>query len=150
MMLSDRCIEKRLVGGSLIIEPMPQNIQPASVDLHVAESVGLDPKAFALGSTVEYFEVPIDLGAQVDGRSTWGRRGLMVHVTAGYIDPGFRGQITLELHNVSDRFLQIDAGTRLAQIRFFQLSSPALRPYGSLGLGSHYQDSRGTIGPAKE
>lgn len=98
---------------------------------------------FLLASTLEYVKIPDWLSAQVDGKSTLGRQGLMVHVTAGFIDPGFCGRITLEIKNIGPKLVTLKAGMPICQLILHKLSSPALRPYGSEGLGSKYQFQQG-------
>lgn len=83
--------------------------------------------------------------ARVEGRSSLGRLGVMVHITAGLIDPNFTGQITLEIKNVSDKDFELIHGDSICQIVFETLSSPCLRPYGSGELGSKYQNSKGVV-----
>ena len=100
---------------------------------------------FVLASTVERVHIPRDLVAQVNGKSSHARRGLVVHQTAGFIDPGFRGQITLELSNASSWPIRLTPGMPICQLVFFQMTSAAERPYGSAGLGSHYQGQRGPM-----
>lgn len=102
--------------------------------------------SFWLATTVETVRIPTDLVAQVNGKSSLARQGLIVHTTAGFIDPGFKGQITLELKNVGMAPIPLEAGMPICQLVFFQLSSPAERPYGTEGLGSHYQ---GQAGPTR-
>ncbi len=104
------------------------------------------PGEFLLASTVETVRIPTDLVAQVNGKSSWARKGLIVHTTAGFIDPGFKGQITLELKNLSNSRLKIMPFVPICQLVFFQMTSPSERPYGSPGLGSHYQ---GQVGPTR-
>ena len=99
----------------------------------------LQPGAFALASTVQTVEIPDDILARLDGKSSLGRLGLLVHATAGYIDPGFQGTITLELANATALPITLYRYMRIAQISFMQLTTPALRPYGTPGLGSKYQ-----------
>jgi dCTP deaminase len=89
----------------------------------------LHPGEFALASTLEYVKVPLDLAARLEGRSTWGRLGLQIHATAGFVDPGFRGALTFELSNVSNIPLPLYPGVRISQICFF-LSSTTHLPYG--------------------
>lgn len=124
---------------------LQNRVQPASVDLQLdkvlknmaGETFNLDEKSmyvlqpgeFILGSTVEYVNIPHDLVARVEGRSSIGRLGVMVHVTAGYIDPGFNGNITLELFNCSDKPFQLNFGDCLCQIVFETLSCPCRNPY---------------------
>ncbi len=100
----------------------------------------LHPGEFVLGSTLERVSLPDDLVARVEGKSSLGRLGLLVHATAGYVDPGFRGHLTLELSNAANLPVTLYYLMRIAQLSFEQLSTPAERPYGSPGLGSRYQD----------
>lgn len=108
----------------------------------------LGTDAFVLASTVEKVHIPRDLVAQVNGKSSHARRGLVVHQTAGFIDPGFRGQITLELSNASMSPIKLTPGMAICQLVFFQMTSPSERPYGSKGLGSHYQGQAGATASA--
>lgn len=103
----------------------------------------LQPASFVLACTIERLVLPSDLVGRVDGRSSLGRLGLLVHATAGYVDPGFQGQLTLELSNQAPLPIALYRGMRICQVSFHRLSSPALRPYGSPGLGSKYQQQRG-------
>lgn len=164
-MLSDTSIWTELGGGLLSITPEPAEaaIQPASVDLRLdqhfqllfaegyssmlASVLTLMPGQCALGSTLETVEIPDYLAARVEGKSTWGRRFLQVHSTAGFIDPGFKGQITLELRNNSPVPLLLEAGDYICQISFELLDHPVARPYGHPGLGSHYQGQLGATAP---
>jgi dCTP deaminase len=95
-----------------------------------------------LASLVERFVVPDDLVARVEGKSSWARRFLTVH-SAGFIDPGFRGDITMELKNDGGLVLELRPGMVIAQVSFQQMTGPAARPYGTRGLGSHYQGQSG-------
>ena len=99
----------------------------------------LHPGEFVLGQTLEWVELPNDLVARLEGRSSLGRLGLLIHSTAGYVDPGWRGNLTLELSNVANLPIALYAGMRIGQISFFKMSSPVDRPYGSPDLGSRYQ-----------
>ena len=138
----------------------PRDIQPASVDLHLGDVLLnidgeeflllsndyiLEPGEFILGSTSEYVTVPVDLVAQVDGKSSIGRLGIDVHKTAGWIDPGFNGNVTLEIKNNSDRAFILHKGMCFCQIIFFTLSSPCSLPYGHRLRSNHYQGSNGTV-----
>lgn len=107
---------------------------------------GIKGGDFWLASTAEKVHIPRNLVAQVNGKSSLARKGLIVHTTAGFIDPGFRGQITLELKNVSAGPIKLTAGMPICQLVFFQMTSPSERPYGSKGLGSRYQ---GQAGPTR-
>jgi len=97
------------------------------------------PGEFVLANTLETITLPDDLVARLDGRSSLGRLGLLVHATAGYVDPGWSGKLTLELSNVSPMPIAIYCGMKICQISFLRLSTPVDRPYGSPGLGSKYQ-----------
>lgn len=103
----------------------------------------LHPGDFWLASTVETVQMPTDLVAMVNGKSSLGRKGLVIHQTAGFIDPGFKGQVTLELSNVSAKPIRLTTWMPICQLVFMQMDGPADRPYGSDGLGSHYQGQRG-------
>ncbi len=103
----------------------------------------LHPGEFVLGSTAETVAVDATLAARLEGKSSLGRLGLVVHSTAGFIDPGFSGHITLELSNVATLPIRLHPGMKIGQLCVFQLSTPARRPYGSPGLGSRYQDQHG-------
>lgn len=107
---------------------------------HVGDTVVLGPGGFVLAHTRERVKIPNDLVAVVDGRSSLGRMGLMVHVTAGYIDPGFEGQITLELHNVGEAPIRLYAGDRVCQLRFHRMAKPAVSPY-----AGKYQGDTGAV-----
>ncbi|HYP98397.1 MAG TPA: dCTP deaminase [Polyangiaceae bacterium] len=106
------------------------------------EAFILHPGEFVLGSTVERVAIPHDLVARVDGRSSVGRLAIVVHATAGFIDPGFEGEITLELSNIGRIPVRLYPGMRIAQIVFQTMTSPAERPYGR-ERGSHYHDQEG-------
>lgn len=103
----------------------------------------LQPGAFCLATTLETITLPDDIVARVDGRSSLGRLGLLVHATAGYVDPGWTGKLTLELANQSQMPIALYYGMRVAQISFLRLSSAVDRPYGTPGLGSKYQGQTG-------
>lgn len=103
----------------------------------------LHPGEFVLGSTAEYVKLPNDLVARLEGKSSLGRLGLLIHSTAGYVDPGFQGHLTLELSNVANLPITLYPGMKIGQISFFQLTSPAENPYGSGAVGSKYQGQRG-------
>jgi dCTP deaminase len=103
----------------------------------------LHPGEFVLGSTLEEVGIPADLAARLEGKSSLGRLGLMTHSTAGFLDPGFIGHVTLELSNVANLPITLYPGMRIGQIAVFQLTTAAERPYGSRGVGSKYQGQRG-------
>jgi dCTP deaminase len=99
----------------------------------------LHPGEFVLGQTLEWVELPSDIVARLEGKSSLGRLGLLIHSTAGYVDPGWKGNLTLELSNVASLPIALYFGMRIGQISYFAMSSPVERPYGSMGLGSRYQ-----------
>ncbi len=99
----------------------------------------LHPNEFVLGQTLEWVELPDDLVARLEGKSSLGRLGLLIHSTAGYVDPGWKGNLTLELSNVANLPIALYRGMKIGQISFFKMSSPVERPYGSRELGSKYQ-----------
>ena len=103
----------------------------------------LHPGEFVLGTTQEYVALPDTLAGRIEGKSSLGRCGLLTHSTAGWIDPGFQGCVTLELSNVANLPITLWPGMKIGQLCLFRLSSPAERPYGSAGLGSRYQGQRG-------
>jgi dCTP deaminase len=103
----------------------------------------LHPGEFVLGSTYEVVTLPDDIAARLEGKSSLGRLGLLTHSTAGFIDPGFSGHVTLELSNVATLPIKLWPGMKIGQFCFFRLSSPAEHPYGSDRYGSRYQGQRG-------
>jgi len=103
----------------------------------------LHPGEFVLGSTYEVITLPNDVAARLEGKSSLGRLGLLTHSTAGFIDPGFSGHLTLELSNVATLPIKLWPGMKIGQFCFFRLSSPAENPYGSARYGSRYQGQRG-------
>ncbi len=113
------------------------------VETPSGEPFMLHPGEFVLGSTVEHVRLGHDIVGRLEGKSSLGRLGLLTHVTAGFCDPGFSGYLTLELSNVSVLPITLYKGMRVGQISFFEMTSPAERPYGSPGLESRYQDQRG-------
>lgn len=145
-MLSDVNIDALMTSGRIQISPPPSvtQLQPASVDLVLGQSekYKLKPHRFTLASTLELIGLPDDHSAMVAGKSSLARLGLVVE-SAGFVDPGFRGQITLELFNMSSKPITLKIGMPICQIVFFKLESPALRPYGHPKLNSHYQNQRG-------
>jgi dCTP deaminase len=103
----------------------------------------LHPGEFVLGSTLERIAVPDDLVGRVEGKSSLGRLGLLIHSTAGFIDSGFDGHITLELANVASLPITLYPGMKIGQVSFMQMTTPADKPYGSGATGSKYQGQRG-------
>ena len=168
MILSDKTIKQMLSDKTLRIEPITeQQIQPASVDIRLGNtfsvvedsSTGIInlgeqinyrtittdtylilPGQFVLATTMEYFELPDDLTAFVEGRSSLGRMGLFIQ-NAGWVDPGFKGEITLELYNANRCAIELKAGRRVGQLVFAKMDSPALNPY-----NGKYQGQTGATG----
>ena len=172
MVLSDRTIKEELEKGHIVISPLdPNDIQPASVDLHLDRNIlvfansrrpyidvkeGLEdltqmveiqedsqfilhPGEFVLGNTLENIELPADLVARLEGKSSLGRIGLVIHSTAGFVDPGWKGHLTLELSNLARLPITLYRGMKIGQISYLRLTTPADRVYGSPSLGSKYQ-----------
>lgn len=156
MILSDKTIKEMLAAGTLVFEPVDEkSIQPASIDCRLGnhfllveenqmESITLDseikyreinsetitipPKSFLLATTQEYIELPNDLTAFVEGRSSIGRIGLFIE-NAGWVDPGFKGRITLELYNASSLPIILESGKRICQLVFCKMDQKAQNPY---------------------
>jgi dCTP deaminase len=103
----------------------------------------LHPGEFVLGSTLERIRLPDDLVARLEGKSSLGRLGLLIHSTAGFIDPGWDGHVTLELSNVANLPITIYHGMKIGQLSFVQMTEPAETPYGADAIGSKYQGQRG-------
>lgn len=160
--MSDRDIKRLLDLNVLQIDDLlEENIQPASIDLRLeldivlpdlrnenfsATQYEIEPSQFLLARTIERVKIPNGLVARVEGKSSWGRKGLLVHATAGYIDPGFEGTITLELYNLSAEPITLKQGQNICQLSLIILSSEALRPYGHAELNSKYQFQTETTG----
>jgi len=164
MILSDRDLRQRLLDRSIVVEPLTDlelQLQPASIDLRLGsqfrrgtdasgsvetlndgDDFVLAPGEFALGTTFERVHVPADLVARVEGRSSIGRLAILVHATAGFIDPGFEGEITLELANLGPTPMPLRVGSRICQVVFHVLTSPVERPYGR-ERGSKYSGQSG-------
>jgi dCTP deaminase len=155
MILSDVDLTEAMLSGSLVIDPFEAwQLQPASIDLRLGDEFVVDGertfveegkrgclprRGFALATTMEIVGVGAELVARVEGKSSFGRRGLLVHCTAGYVDPGFKGRITLELANVGNSPIYLTPGEAVCQLSVIRLTSPALHPYGSPHLRSRYQ-----------
>lgn len=130
-------IAKKPIGGiGLIVDPLDQaSINRAYEEYHFydSDSAGhywmIEPDAFLIGSTIEYLNVPNDLVCEADGRSSIGRLGLTIHQTAGFVDPGFKGRVTLEIKNESPHYLKIRPGMRIGQFVFMRMSQVANPPY---------------------
>ncbi len=113
------------------------------VEVDPKEAFILHPGEFVLGSTYEFVTLPDNIAARLEGKSSLGRLGLLTHSTAGFVDPGFNGHVTLELANVSNLPIKLWPGMKVGQLCFFQLSSPSETPYGSAKYNSRYQGQRG-------
>ena len=119
-------------------EDLTEQIEPEGNEPFI-----LHPGEFVLGSTLERISLGVDLAARLEGKSSLGRLGLLTHSTAGFIDPGFSGHVTLELSNVANLPIKLYPGMKIGQVCVLPLSSPAEHPYGSSIYGSRYQDQRG-------
>ncbi len=126
------------IDPSLEQDDLTELIEPAGDEPFV-----LHPGEFVLGSTLEVIGLADDLASRLEGKSSLGRLGLLTHSTAGFIDPGFNGHVTLELSNVANLPITLYPGMKIGQICVFQLSSAAEHPYGSSVYGSRYQGQRG-------
>lgn len=126
---------------SIDLREMPENLT-GEVKIAQDEAFVIHPGEFCLGRTLEWIELPDDIVARIEGKSSLGRLGLIVHATAGFCDPGWKGTLTLELNNLTRVPIKLYPGLLIAQLSFMTLDAPALRPYGSEALGSHYQGQR--------
>lgn len=168
MILSDKTIRSLMEEGTLVIDPVePRQIQPASIDIRLgntfsivedsssgivtldrqivykeiqAERYLLLPGQFVLATTMEYIKLPDDLTAFVEGRSSLGRMGLFIQ-NAGWVDPGFEGEITLELYNANRCAIELQSGRRIGQLVFARMDRAAANPY-----AGKYQGQRGATG----
>ena len=157
MILSDRDIKNIILNkGIYLVNPFNiEDLQPCSVDLHLGDelktihgktidlkqySYKLKPNEFILGSTMEKVHIPFDLMGKIEGKSSIARLGVMIHITAGFIDSGFTGNVTLEIFNCSDKEFELFHGDTICQIAFETLSSPVQTPY-----NGKYQNSDGTV-----
>ena len=168
MVLSDKTLKEMMEKGTLVVDPLsPESIQPASIDCHLGnhflvvedrqmhtldldseivyrtiedEEITIPPHSFLLAATQEYIELPDNMTAFVEGRSSIGRMGLFIQ-NAGWVDPGFHGQITLELYNANSLPIRLKAGRRVCQLVFCQMDQTALNPY-----RGKYQGQRNTTG----
>ncbi len=122
-----------------------QNLEELTELVEVADDVPfiLHPGEFVLGSTEERVRLPDDLVARLEGKSSLGRLGLLIHSTAGFVDAGWDGQLTLELSNVANLPITLYPGMKIGQISFLRMTTPADVPYGTGDLGSKYQGQRG-------
>ncbi len=173
--LCDRDIRHAIDRGDLDITPRPleAQLQPASIDLSLANDfllpkpdqvvsfangrpkieydrrtgpIWLEPGGFMLGRTQEIVKVGVRYRGKAEGKSTNGRAGLGCHVTAGFLDPGFEGTVTLELFNVAPYGIEVAPGMMICQVEFTLLTGVPDRVYGCKSLGSHYQGQRDTTG----
>lgn len=157
MILSDRSIKDLILNHKLgIINPFNiLDLQPNSYDMHLddtlktlhgktidlsEQSYKLKPNEFLLGSTLEKVNIPLDIVGHVDGKSSIGRLGVFIHVSSGFIDSGFRGNITLEIYNASDMEFELEYGMPICQLILETLTTPVENPY-----DGHYQDSEGVV-----
>ncbi len=159
MLLSDRDIKRYIQEKKIIVDPFDENlVQPCSLDVRlsnqfrlfnshnveyidtkkpdnytklveVKDSIVIHPGEFVLGRTIEYIKLPNDICAILEGRSSLGRLGIIIHATAGFIDPGFEGTITLEISNLSNLPVKLYPGMKIGQLAFYKLSSPCEKPY---------------------
>lgn len=121
----------------------PQEDLTREVETEVDTPFILHPGEFVLGSTLEVVHLEDDIVARLEGKSSLGRLGLLIHSTAGFVDPGFEGHLTLELSNVATLPIAIYPGMRIGQLSFYELTTAAEHPYGSKEAGSKYQSQRG-------
>jgi dCTP deaminase len=150
---SFRVFHNHRIGAIDLADP-PKNLTE-HVEIDDGESFVIHPGEFVLGRTQEHVELPDDVVARIEGKSSLGRLGLIVHATAGFVDPGFKGTLTLEITNLTRVPIILWPGKPIAQLSFMALDQPAERPYGHPDLGSHYHgqveatESRYEGGPAQ-
>jgi dCTP deaminase len=150
---SFRVFHNHRIGAIDLADP-PKNLTE-HVEIDDGESFVIHPGEFVLGRTQEHVELPDDVVARIEGKSSLGRLGLIVHATAGFVDPGFKGTLTLETTNLTRVPIILWPGKPIAQLSFMALDRPAERPYGHPDLGSHYHgqveatESRYEGGPAQ-
>lgn len=164
-MLSDANILAEIHAGRLVFDPTPPEecFQPASVDVHLGNKLIfvnednrllemrpqgylLMPMDFVLGELAESLTISNRLSCRIEGKSSNGRRGLGIHITAGFVDPGWSGVLTLEMFNFSQVPFLLKPGMKIAQLAFDYLQAPAMNPYGTKELGSKYQGAQGVEG----
>jgi dCTP deaminase len=150
---SFRVFHNHRIGAIDLADP-PKNLTEHVV-IDDGGSFVIHPGEFVLGTTQEYVELPDDIVSRIEGKSSLGRLGLIVHATAGFVDPGFEGTLTLEITNLTRVPIILWPGKPIAQLSFMALDQPAQRPYGHPDLGSHYHgqveatESRYEGGPAQ-
>ena len=144
-----------LVLSAIDLRDGPPEGLTEAVETTAEEGFVIHPGEFCLGRTAEWVELPEDVVARIEGKSSLGRLGLIVHATAGFIDPGWKGTLTLELNNLTRVPIKLYPGLLIAQLSFMRLDQAAERPYGHPELGSHYHgqtdatESRYEGGPAR-
>lgn len=139
MILSDGEIRKKMAEGSLVIKPFNEDsLQPASYDLRAGRDAIIPPKTFELVGSLEYVEMSLDVAGILRTRSSYARKGLILG--GGFVDPGFRGNLTLCLSNMSEKELKLKRGERIVQMLLFQVKAPSGTYKGT------YQDSKGAVG----
>jgi dCTP deaminase len=131
-----------LVSQDVILKQVKHYLMPVTV--REFQGVVIHPGEFALGCTLEYIRLPVDIAAVLEGKSTWGRLGLKIHSTAGFVDPGFSGRLTFEIENGGNIPIVLLPGLRVAQLCFQWCDQPSARPYGATGADSKYQYQLGT------
>lgn len=136
------CAFKRGIVGILDTKKAVEELME-TIEVPSGGTFALPPREFVLGTTLESFSLPDNIVGRLEGRSSLGRLGIVIHSTAGYVDPGFSGQLTLEISNLSPVPVILYPGMRIAQISFLQMTTAAEKPYTASGLGSKYQDQRG-------
>jgi dCTP deaminase len=129
-------------ASAIDLRQPPENLTEEVVVSGEDAAFVIHPGEFCLGRTLEWVELPDDIVARIEGKSSLGRLGLIVHATAGFCDPGWKGTLTLELNNLTRVPIKLYPGLPIAQLSFMALDRPAQTPYGSPGLGSHYQGQR--------
>lgn len=177
MLLSDKTIYQLFAKKEVLVTPLGKDaIQPCSVDIRMGSQLHkqvkrgypvtntmapefqslpsrvrnrfvLYPGEFYLASSMETVKVSDGYAMKLEGKSSWGRRGLEVHSTAGWVDPGFEGELTFEMKVVGVDPVEVGVGDYIAQLCIFQLDNPAIRPYGHTSRASKYQNQKGPTGP---
>ena len=140
---SGRKAKRSPLAGLFGLAARQQDELTSLVQAAADEPFVLHPGEFVLGATLECCTLPDDLAGRLEGKSSLGRLGLLTHSTAGFIDPGFSGHITLELSNVANLPITLWPGMKIGQLCLLRLTSPAEHPYGSSAVGSKYQGQRG-------
>ena len=133
------------LNHTMSVIDVKRDLSDLTQEVEIAEGGAfiLHPGEFVLGSTYERITLPDDIVARIEGKSSLGRLGLLIHSTAGFIDAGFSGHITLELSNVANLPITLYPGMKIGQVSFLQMTTPADVPYGSKAVGSKYQGQRG-------